>query len=106
MVKSAISEKLNHFTKQCKSTKSESKINEIEEKEFFIGVVGENKNKNIDKDWIVRLRINGTEIRYKIDIGVQANVLPSEILKGINPQVVIEPTKQNLALMMEIILKF
>jgi len=29
-------EKLNHFAKQCKSTKSESKINEIEEKEFFL----------------------------------------------------------------------
>jgi len=76
-------EKLNHFAKQCKSTKSESKINEIEEKEFFIGVVGENKNKNSNKDWIVKLRTNGTEIRYKIDTGAQANVLPSEILKCI-----------------------
>ncbi|KAF0747865.1 Uncharacterized protein FWK35_00020961 [Aphis craccivora] len=82
-------EKLNHFAKQCKSTKSESKINEIEEKEFFIGVVGENKNKNIEKDWIVSLRTN--------DTGAQANVLPSEILKGINTQVVLEPTKTKLS---------
>jgi len=55
--------------------------------------VGENKNNNSDKDWIVKLRTNGTEIRYKIDTGVQANVLPSETLKCINPQVLIEPTK-------------
>jgi len=59
------------------------------EKEFFIGVVSENKNSNSDKDWIVKLRTNGTEIRYKIDTGAQANVLPSEILKCINPQVLI-----------------
>lgn len=76
--------------------KSESKINEIEEKEFFIGVVGENKNKNINKDWRVKLRTNGTEIRYKLDTGAQANVLPSEILRGIKPQVIIEPTNSKL----------
>lgn len=89
--------KLNHFAKQCRSTKSESKINEIEEKEFFIGVVGENKNNNSDKDWIVKLRTYGTEIRYKIDTGAQANVLPSEILKCINPHLLIEPTKAKLS---------
>ncbi|KAF0764620.1 Uncharacterized protein FWK35_00011319 [Aphis craccivora] len=90
-------EKLNHFAKQCRSTKSESEINEIEEEEFCIGVVSENKNSNSDKDWIVKLRTNGTEIRYKIDTGAQGNVLPSEILKRINPQVLIEPTKAKLS---------
>jgi hypothetical protein len=39
----------------------ESKIYEIEEKEFFIGIVSENKNTNNDKDLIVNLRTNGIE---------------------------------------------
>jgi len=44
------------------------------------------------------LRTNGTEIEYKIGTLAQAiNVLLSEILKGINPQVVIEPTKGKLS---------
>jgi len=47
--------------------------------------------------WFNLFCANGTEIRYKIDTGAQANVLPSEILKGINPQVVIEPTKAKLS---------
>ncbi|XP_008179138.1 uncharacterized protein K02A2.6-like [Acyrthosiphon pisum] len=84
--------KYDHHTQRGKHIE-ESK----EEKEFFIGVVGENKNNNSDKDWIVKLKTNGTEIRYKIDTGAQANVLPSEILKCINPQVLIEPTKAKLS---------
>ncbi|XP_060873973.1 uncharacterized protein K02A2.6-like [Metopolophium dirhodum] len=84
--------KYDHHTQRGKQIE-ESK----EEKEFFIGVVGENKNNNSDKDWIVKLKTNGTEIRYKIDTGAQANVLPSEILKCINPQVLIEPTKAKLS---------
>lgn len=67
-----------------------------EKKNFFIGVVGENKKKNSNKDWIVKLRTNGTEIRYKIDTEVQINVLPNEILKCISLQIVIEPTKTKL----------
>ncbi|KAL4131470.1 hypothetical protein QTP88_008778 [Uroleucon formosanum] len=84
-------ESINEYVKDlrllaslCVAGSCESKINEIEEKEFFIGVVGENKNKNINKDWRVKLRTNGTEIRYKLDTGAQANVLPSEILRGLD----------------------
>ena len=45
-----------------------------------------NQIKNENSDWSITLPSNGTPVSYKIDSGVQCNVIPLAILKKFDPE--------------------
>lgn len=67
----------NHFAKMCR-TKTVHTVQETaknqEELEFFVGTVRTLAQE--DKEWISSLKINGSNIDFKLDTGAQVNILP------------------------------
>jgi len=72
---------------------------EINEDGFFIGTVKqhinenkpliaalEDKNTDVEQDWFISLQSNGAVIKYKIDTGAQANILPLSMLQKLPVQ--------------------
>lgn len=79
--------KKNHFSRQCKSQAQQSKVhtlNESDSEEFYVDVVTE---QNTDKkDWILKLKVNNTDIAMKLDTGAQANVISETVFNKIHPR--------------------
>ncbi len=100
--------KLNHFASVCLSTQKRIDLTqahsqlqyESDSDDFFIGMIDQTEkndntfeeNTNVsnvkERDWFISLKSNGSQIRYKMDTGAQANVLPLSIYNQLN----IKPT--------------
>jgi hypothetical protein len=94
--------KLNHFASVCLSGKkridlTQAKLQQESNKEdSFIGVVEQSKQSKAapeentvslkvdERDWFICLQSNGSKIRYKMDTGAQANVLPLSTYNQLN----------------------
>ena len=50
----------------------------------------------VNNDWTVKLETNGTDVIYKIDSGVQVNVMPEPIYKTPKQKSELKPTKVKL----------
>ena len=75
--------KQNHFAKVCKAKVCKATTKEVhivgnesarDEQPFFIGTIG--SKQVADNDWYVNFQINNCTIPFKIDTGVQCNVMP------------------------------
>lgn len=86
--------KMNHFSRNCKSQAKQSKVhalNESDSEEFYVDVVTE---QNADKkDWIMELKVNDTDIVMKLDTGAQANVISETVFNKIRPRPKLHATK-------------
>ena len=79
--------KNNHFSKVCQKKKvfgvEENKTNEHLEPLFIGGVNHPSSNNGkTDDEYFKTLRMQDKEIRFKIDISSQANILPAEVFKS------------------------
>ena len=107
--------KLNHFVSVCLSSKkridlTQAKLQQESGKEdFFIGVVEQSKQSKAtpeentmslkvdERDWFICLQSNGSKIRYKMDTGAQANVLPLSTYNQLNIKPILEETNVKLS---------
>ncbi|XP_044005925.1 uncharacterized protein K02A2.6-like [Aphidius gifuensis] len=82
----------NHFFKVCKK----SSVNEVQEQatetnssdeydanNFFIAEVSKN-NRNKEKAWYVDLKINGENVKFKLDTGAEVNIITKKLLDEMN----------------------
>ena len=53
--------------------------------------------KNKPSDWNITISYNGIPISYKIDTGVQCNVIPVESLGNISPKPYLQPVNLKLS---------
>ena len=106
--------KLNHFASVCLSSQkridlTQAKLQQESDKEdFFIGVVEQSKQSKAtpeentmslkvdERDWFICLQSNGSKIRYKMDTGAQANVLPLSTYNQLNIKPILEETNVKL----------
>lgn len=66
-------------------------LNESDSEEFYVDVVTE---ENTDKkDWILKLKVNDTDIAMKLDTGAQANVISETVFNKIRPRPKLHATK-------------
>lgn len=66
-------------------------LNESDSEEFYVDVVTE---QNTDKkDWILKLKVNDTDIAMKLDTGAQANVISETVSNKIRPRPKLHATK-------------
>lgn len=92
--------KTNHFSSCCKNKKRSKHVycindnvhvsNKLDTANNFIfldtitiDVVGGN-GATTEDSWFVRMETNGHQVRFKIDTGAMANVIPEHILRSIN----------------------
>lgn len=88
--------RLNHFESVCRSSAGvndlESKPNEISDQndEFFIDSVTVIDNVNVHvhslQSWHQVIKIENTNVRFKLDTGSEVNILPSRVFEHINTQ--------------------
>ena len=108
-------DKLNHFSSVCLSTQkridlTQAKLQqESDNEDFFIGVVDQSKQSKAtpeentvslkvdERDWFICLQSNGSKIRYKMDTGAQANVLPLSTYNQLNIKPILEETNVKLS---------
>ena len=91
--------KLNHFQKWCRSKK---KVNAIaqdtnSDDELFIGALTKHATTEIkSNECFVTLEIQGATIRFKVDTGSQANIMPTSKFELLKPRPSIEKTSTRL----------
>jgi predicted aspartyl protease len=82
---------------------------ESDKEDVFIGVVEQSKQSKAtpeentmslkvdERDWFICLQSNGSKIRYKMDTGAQANVLPLSTYNQLNIKPILEETNVKLS---------
>ena len=50
----------------------------------------------VNNDWTVKLKTNGTDVIYKIDLGVQVNIMPQSVYRTLEQKSELKPTKVKL----------
>ena len=82
---------------------------ESDSDDFFIGIIDQTEkndntfeeNTNVsnvkERDWFISLKSNGSQIRYKMDTGAQANVLPLSIYNQLNIRPILTETNVKLS---------
>ena len=79
--------KSNHFAKFCKSKKKVHTVDGVTDDEpLFIGAVNSMRNEN---SIYKMLMVEGSQIKFKVDTGSQANILPLSMFTKMN----IEPSR-------------
>ena len=77
----------NHFTKVCRGGKYTKKVYQVETEHvdnnddssnyFFVGTVtGRKHSTSTDQKWQAVINVQGNSVRFKLDTGSEANVLP------------------------------
>ena len=74
----------NHFSKLCKSKKNRHNVHVVDksldddssDSDLFLGVIG--INSVTDDEWMEDIVINSRTVRFKLDSGAQANIIPLE----------------------------
>ena len=109
--------KFNHFASVCLSTQKRIDLTqahfqlqyESDSDDFFIGIIDQTEkndntfeeNTNVsnvkERDWFISVKSNGSQIRYKMDTGVQANVLPLSIYNQLNIRPTLTETNVKLS---------
>ncbi len=95
----------NHWANVCKSRKS--RIDEVENKSTSEKCLGLHADQVIyldlvidgcfsSKDWTEKIKINGTDITFKLDTGAQANIISHEILSKIGLEHTLKNTSARL----------
>ncbi|XP_075741826.1 uncharacterized protein LOC142792927 [Rhipicephalus microplus] len=78
--------KRSHFTACCNNARKISEVHRVEESDENFGILGITicgVTGDIGADWMVRGKIAGQEIQFKVDTGSQANLLPLTLFNRI-----------------------
>ena len=79
--------KHNHFAKQCKSKKVQTLAQTTETDTLFIDAITKGNYTEIKSDeCFSTLNIHGTPVKFKIDTGSQANILPVKMFQTLKCQ--------------------
>lgn len=89
-------DKLNHYAKMCRSKKVHI-VNEddMERANLFVGN-GKKKTQQLKDQWTVKLKVEHKHIKFKLDSGAQANVIPYKLLQSMGRRATLRPTKVKL----------
>ncbi|XP_057679220.1 uncharacterized protein K02A2.6 isoform X2 [Corythoichthys intestinalis] len=91
--------KKNHYAKVCSSSQKRGAtvrgIHDLEVESLFIGTMScaPPKNKHQDNAWYITANIKNKVVRFKLDTGADANVLPLSILQKIPGPHQLQPTR-------------
>ena len=91
--------KRNLFATVCRG-KQKSEVNEVVEEEpvnvggfdLFVGTISANK---LDA-WYETLKVFNLSVKFKLDTGAQAKIIPNSLLKNTSPSPTISPTNVKL----------
>lgn len=90
-------DKLIHFAKMCRSRKVHTLDEDDTEQQMslFVGSVQANTQRQ-KEEWSVELEIAHKQVKFKLDSGAQANVIPYKLLQRMGKKAILRPTKVTL----------
>ncbi|KAL3999170.1 nuclear receptor co-repressor 2 [Sarotherodon galilaeus] len=90
--------KMNHFARMCRSRKVHTVADEATDQQasLFIGAVNAKTQTRTD-EWTVEMKIGRKPVKFKLDTGAQANVVPYSLLRRIGNKQMLRPTNVRLS---------
>ncbi|KAK0132248.1 hypothetical protein N1851_032926 [Merluccius polli] len=91
-------EKMNHFAKMCRSRKVHAVDDDVtdQRESLFVGVVNAKAQTQTD-EWTVDLKLEHKHVKFKLDTGAQANVIPYSLQQRIGKKNILRPTDVKLS---------
>ncbi|KAK0148890.1 hypothetical protein N1851_010688 [Merluccius polli] len=90
---------MNHFAKMCRSRKVHAVDDDDvtdQRESLFVGVVNAKAQTQTD-EWTVDLKLEHKHVKFKLDTGAQANVIPYSLLQRIGKKNILRPTDVKLS---------
>ncbi|XP_039870493.1 uncharacterized protein LOC120723214 [Simochromis diagramma] len=90
--------KMNHFARMCRSRKVHTVADEATDQQasLFIGAVNAKTQTRTD-EWTVEIKVGHKPVKFKLDTGAQANVVPYSLLQRIGNKQMLRPTNVRLS---------
>ena len=89
---------MNHFAKVCRSKTVYSVDDDDTDQQasLFVGVVHAKTQRQTD-EWTVELKLDHKQVKFKLDTGAPANVIPYSLLQRIGKKNILRPTNVKLS---------
>lgn len=87
---------MNHIAKMCKSKKVHAVDDDVTDQRpsLFVGAVQTQTGRD---EWTVDLKLEHKHVKFKLDTGAQANVIPYSLLRRIGKKNILRPTNVKLS---------
>lgn len=89
--------KMNHFARMCRSRKVHAVDDDADQQtSLYIGAVHVNSQSQAD-EWAVEIQLEHKSVKFKLDTGAQANVIPYSLLQRTGKKNILKPTNVKLS---------